>query len=105
MILSLVFCQAVLIGRGYSAGEVHHLKPLPQDEMVLAAKKDHYSFVVDLFDYSTTNTIRMFVHDVKADYTAVSSGSFGANNEITLKQVIGFETSDPLTISVSCFKN
>ncbi len=104
MILSLLFCQAVLIGRGYSAQDVHILKPLPKDKLLLVAKKDEFTFVADLIDYASTKSIRLFVHDVKADYTAVSDGVMNSNGEIALKQIIGYDTADPLTVSVSCYK-
>lgn len=104
MILSLLFCQAVLVGRGYSVQDVYVLKPSPKDKLLLVAKKDEFMFVADLVDYDSTGAIRLFVHDVKADYTAVSDGVMNSNGEVALKQIIGYDTTDPLTVSVSCFQ-
>ncbi len=85
--------------------DTYELKPSSSDALLLVAKKDQFSFVADLVDYSTTGKIRLFVHDVKADYTAVSNGTFnGVTGEISLKQVIGYDTSDPLTVSLSCYE-
>lgn len=100
-------CWGIIIGRGYSAAYRYELTPMREDKSMLSARKDQFSFVVDTFELASNNSLRLFIHDVKADYTATMDGQFkkiGSFEEIRLQQIIGYDTPEPMTVALSCNK-
>lgn len=98
-------CWGVLIGQGHSVNQTYPLQPMVKDPTLLIAKKDQYSFVVDTIELDSHGSLRLFIHDTKGDYTAMSDGQFkltGTWQEWRLQQIIGYETSSPLTVSLTC---
>lgn len=99
-------CSGFIDGRGYSLKDRINLKPMPQDKYMLQAQKDQFSFVVDFIELEKLGSVRLFIHDKKADYTATNDGSFktiGASKEIRLQQIIGYDSNEPMTLSLSCY--
>jgi len=99
-------CQAFIDGRGYSSANVLVLTPMAQNNTMLMVKKDSYSFVVDTLEFAKNGSLRLFIHDIKEDHTAVSDGlmkKIGSEHEAHLEQIIGYDSKDPMTLSLSCF--
>lgn len=100
-------CWGIIIGRGYSAADRYELTPMREDATMLSARKDQFSFVVDTFELASKNSLRLFIHDVKADYTATMDGQFkkiGTWDELRLQQIIGYDTTEPMTVALTCNK-
>lgn len=101
-----LLCQGFLHGRGHSSGKVYTLSPMQKDPTLLIAKVGEYSFVVDTIELKSTNSLRLFIHDLKGDYTAMSDGvmkPIGSQKEARLQQIIGYDSRDPMTLSLSCY--
>ena len=99
-------CQAFIDGRGYSSADTLILTPMAQDKTLLMVKKDTYSFVVDTLEFAKNGSLRLFIHDIKEDHTAVSDSvmkKIGSQKEAHLEQIVGYESKDPMTLSLSCF--
>lgn len=100
-------CSAFLHGRGHSTAKIYSLVPMKQDETLLSVKVGDYSFVVDTLEYKKNGNLVLFIHDLEADYTAVSNGQMkkigSSGREARLQAIIGYDSADPMTLSVSCY--
>ncbi|MEK7357560.1 MAG: hypothetical protein AAB250_13995 [Bdellovibrionota bacterium] len=99
-------CSAFIDGRGHTSAKSYALTPMQKDPTLLIAKVGEYSFVVDTIELSKNGSLRLFIHDLKADYTAMSDGvmkPIGRQKEARLQQIIGYDSRDPMTLSVSCY--
>ncbi|MES2963851.1 MAG: hypothetical protein V4760_08165 [Bdellovibrionota bacterium] len=93
-------CQAFIDGRGHKSGKSYALTPMQKEPSMLIVKVGEYSFVVDTLEMKSKNSLRLFIHDLKADYTAMSDAAMkpiGSQQEARLQQIIGYDSSDPMT--------
>lgn len=98
-------CFGYLHGRGHTANKTYPLTPMEKDKTLLIAKVGEFSFVVDTIELKKLSSLRLFIHDLKGDYTAMSDGvlkPIGSQKEARLQQIIGYDTSDPLTLGLTC---
>lgn len=99
-------CHGFFHGRGHKATKIYPLAPMKQDATLLSAKVGDFSFVVDTVELTKNGSLRLFIHDLKADYTAMSDGvmkKIGSQRESRLQQIIGYETSEPMTVGLNCY--